>query len=93
MKHALIAPHGVDEQSCRAQVLSEAISVGPNFHRLHSCLFVEAPQLCSERCQRLMGNTTLIQSTHKAKSALCKPKCWLLVILAHMDLPLEIRDI
>lgn len=31
MKHALIAPHGVDEQSCSAQVLSEAISVGPNF--------------------------------------------------------------
>lgn len=31
MKHALIAPHGVDEQSCSAQVLSEAISVRPNF--------------------------------------------------------------
>lgn len=31
VKHALIAPHGVDEQSCRAQVLSEAISVRPNF--------------------------------------------------------------
>lgn len=26
MKHALMAPHGVDEQSCSAQVLSEAIS-------------------------------------------------------------------
>lgn len=31
MKHALIAPHGVDERSCSAQVLSEAIFAGPNF--------------------------------------------------------------
>lgn len=31
MKLALIAPDGVDEQSRSAQVLSEAISVEPNF--------------------------------------------------------------